>query len=197
MPLRTRLFIIIAFALVAIAGVTGILYYLKNKSAAPETTPTVAVPQVIDSSNFVQPNQVKPTDIPAGATIKQATTLEMQQNAVKQLAKIFIERYNSFSSENNYQNIIDARELVTNELWARISQPLGKPATGSFIGVTTEAVNATLSNWGDAEADFLIKTRRTTEKDGAKSEQYQDVKVTLKKTGTAWLVDSFTVVSTK
>lgn len=202
MPLRTRILIVVILGLIAIAGIAGIVYWSKNKKAAiPAGNQAVTSSSETDSDYFVPTNQTKPAEIPAGTPIKQLTTLEMQQNAAKQLAKIFIERYNSYSTENNYQNILDSRSLVTDALWNKISQLLNKPTSENFVGVTAEVLSATSVNWSDNQAEYLVKTRRTTEKDGVKSEQYQDVKVVLKKIGTppadGWLVDNFTVIVAK
>ncbi len=196
MPLRTRIFIVIALIILAIGGAFGILSWLNKKAAPKDEQQTTPTPQTTNTT--VTPTaQTKPIEIPAGTPTKQMTTLEMEQNGAKQLAKIFVERYNSFSTENNYQNIYDSRSLVTDAFWAKISQPLTKPPSTNFVGVTTVVLSAASVSWSASEAEYLIKARRTTEKDGTTTEQYQDIKVILKKVDTKWLIDSSTVVTTK
>lgn len=200
MPLRTRIFIIVSIVVLGFLGIAIFLVVRSRQAAAPKPTATGTSTTVIDSSNFAtEPISAGQEPLPetAGMPVKPATTLEMQQNGVKQLAIIFVERYNSFSTENNFQNIKDVESIVTPVLWKRISTPLTKPAAPNtaFVGVTADVVNASIATWADQDATILVKLHKSTDKSGVTTEQYQNLNVHLVKVGDTWLVDSYATVT--
>lgn len=193
MPLRTRLFIVISLVVLLVLAVSLVLVInsRRNKArpAEPSSSQTPAG-QIIDQTNFDngQLNQI-PAPIPAPAG-KVATPVEVEQNTAKQFAKIFIERFGSYSSDSNFQNVKDVQALVTPSLWRTLSKTIGAGG-GAYVGVTTEALNASLSSWNSTTAVITIKTRETTTKNGATTVAYRDATITMVKTGDSWLVDSY------
>jgi hypothetical protein len=199
LSLRARLFIIISLIVLVILGISIFLVIRSKKPVGGETTTTTVggnTVNVIDSSNFnYNPNFNTPLaggEVPQGTPIKPSTPLEIEQNAVRQLAKIFVERYNSYSTDNNFQNIIDVKELVTPELWQTLSAKIGKTQTaGSFMGVTTKVFTSELKDWGSKAATVSLSTAIREEKNGALSNRQQDLTVDLIKSGDGWLVAKF------
>lgn len=190
MPLRTRLLLIIGVVVILVGGVILLAKYRPTNKPADEKTPA-------DTSSF-QPNvQIIPgtqsTAVPPGTPSKPMSTLEAEQNGVRQLAKVFVERYNTFSSENEYQNITDVKELVTASLWSRISARLKTPAApaATFSAVTTVVVNAVLDDWKTTTASITLKSKKENETGATKNETYQTTVVTMVKLNGVWLVDSF------
>lgn len=200
LSLRARLFIIISLIVLVILGISIFLIIRSKQPVGGETATTTVVNggtvNVIDSSNFnYNPNLTTPLaggEVPQGTPIKPATSLEAEQNAVRQLAKIFVERYNSYSTDNNFQNIIDVKELVTPELWQTLSAKIGKtPPVGSFVGVTTKVFTTELKDWGGKSAVVSLSTAISEEKNKVFSDRQQDLVVELVKTGDSWLVAKF------
>ena len=190
MSLRARIFIIISIFVIFILGISIFLVVRnKNKSAEPQTvTPTDSTA----SQNGVQPNgQILVGDqAPAGLPAKTATPLEAEKNGAVQLAKVFVERYGTYSSDNNFQNIKEVEALVTPALWSKISAPMNaKTSTASFVGVTTKVISLELTAWSDTAATVELKTTRIEEKNGAVSTRYQNAIVQMVKTGGVWLAD--------
>jgi len=190
MSLRARIFIIISIFVIFILGISIFLIVRnKNKVAEPQTvTPTDSTA----SQNGVQPNgQILVGDqAPAGLPAKTATPLEAEKNGAVQLAKVFVERYGTYSSDNNFQNIKEVEALVTPALWSKISAPMNaKTSTASFVGVTTKVISLELTAWSDIAATVELKTTRTEEKNGAVSTRYQNAIVQMVKTGGVWLAD--------
>ena len=190
MSLRARIFIIISIFVIFILGISIFLVVRnKNKSAEPQTvTPTDSTA----SQNGVQPNgQILVGDqAPAGLPAKTATPLEAEKNGAVQLAKVFVERYGTYSSDNNFQNIKEVEALVTPALWSKISAPMNaKTSTASFVGVTTKVISLELTAWSDTAATVELKTTRIEEKNGAVSTRYQNATVEMVKTGGVWLAD--------
>lgn len=197
--LRARIFIIVSLVVLIILGISIFLAVRSKKPATNEMATTTlgnGVTNVIDSSNFTyNPNITTPLaggEVPQGTPVKPATSLEAEQNAARQLAKIFVERYNSYSTDNEFQNIIEVKDLVTSELWQTLSAKIGKtPAAGSFVGVTTKVFTSELKSWSSKEAAVFLSTAIREEKDGAVSDRQQNITINLVKVGDSWLVSKF------
>lgn len=196
LTLRTRIFAVISLIVLFVLGVSLILVVVSKKKKAATLPATTAAGNVIDQNNF-DASTLTPAPaaqpITAGLKVKPATTEEMIKNAARQAAKIFVERYGSYSTDNNYQNIREAQGLVTTDLWAKISGRLSIPApvAVAFAGVTTKVLTSEFTEWSGAGADLLLKVQREENKAGVISSTYQDISVRLIKQDDNWLVNSF------
>lgn len=202
MTLRTRLFIMVSIIVLFVLGVSLILLIsAKKKAAVPTITGEQNVPtesNVIDSSNFDQSNLSGATPsvapAPTNLPIKPPTALEMEENAAKQIAKIFVERYNTFSTDNNFQNIREVEEIATPTLWKKLSLRLGRATPAPlYMVVTTQAFSTSIADWQDTTARVAIQTRKTTKNNGAATTTQETIMVMMAKQGSKWLVDSFVV----
>ncbi|MEK7680965.1 MAG: hypothetical protein AAB348_02895 [Patescibacteria group bacterium] len=195
MSLRARIFIIISLAILAVLAVSIILIMRnKAKQAAKQSTQvenmdkTESPATATSAGNLTGSDQS--TKIPEGIPIKSATALENEQNGVKQLAKIFVERYGTYSTENNYQNIKDLEGLSTDALWKSINSIISKTRTSTeFMGVTTRVITTELSKWEKNSAVVALKALRAEEKQAGALNKYLDYTVSLIKNGQDWLVD--------
>ncbi len=198
MPLRTRVLIICGVVFVFLAVLTLLIVRNIQRRGPKENTPTTTVSnlnstssfKVIDANNFNNAN-LNGTNTNSQIPVKKFTPAEATQNTVKQFAKIFIERYGSYSTDNNGQNVVEVKEMVTEDLWNKIKpKTLGKTNTG-FVGMSTEVVSAEMTKWADSEATVKLKTIRTQEKNKVTSNLQQSATVNFTKQGTNWLVNSF------
>ncbi len=199
MSLRTRIFIIVSLGVLAILGVSLlILLFSRSHSAAPSPSgPTTTTPSnVIDNSNFNQ--TVLPgatiTPPPSGVPVKAQTSLETEQTTVKQLAKLFIERYNSYSTQNNSQNILSVQNLVTPAYWQKLSGYIGQSEPSSFTGVTTVVLSTSIDSWQDTSAALTLKTQRVINNNGVTTVTYQTYTVSMVKQNSSWLVSNYASV---
>ncbi len=198
LSLRSRIFILISILVLIVLGISLVLSIASKKKAetapAPGTAPEGAAPQVIEQGNFAPGSISSPVVTPpTGLTVKPATPAEVIQNGVKQLAKIFMERYGTYSTENNFQNIREVADLVTPALWTKISARLDSKPSSEFLGVTTNVVGAEILSWQESEAVVSLKLVRTEDKSGAVTAVQQTATITLIKAGEKWLVDKFTI----
>jgi hypothetical protein len=188
MSLRARIFILISIVVLFILGISIFLIVRnKNKNAEPQTgAPT---------DNTVNGGQTGGQttvgdQAPAGLPAKTANPLEAEKNGASQLAKVFVERYGTYSTDNNFENIKEVETFVTPAFWSKISAPMNaKSSTQSFVGVTTKVISLELTSWSDTAATVELKTMRTEEKNGAVSVRYQNATVDMVKIGGVWLVD--------
>lgn len=190
MSLRVRIFIITSIVVLLVLGVSIFLIVNKNKTApAPESGAapagqTAGLPAPAPASIA--------TSIPEGLPAKTATPLEAEKNGVQQLAKVFVERYGTYSSDNNSQNIKDVQSLVTPALWSKLSGKITTTSAGSFFGITTKVIGMDLTSWSDSKAMVELKIVRTEEKNGKFTTYYQNADVEMVKQNGEWLADKLT-----
>lgn len=190
MSLRARIFIIVSVIVLLVLSVSIFLYVRgKNKNNNPipvETTPTST-----GTGEVVLPSGQGATEIPAGIPVKTITPLEAQKNGVEQLAKTFVERYGTYSTDNESQNIKESQELVTPALWAKIGASLGASSSGQpFYGITTKIISTNITSWSETKATVSLKAMRTEDKNGTISSRNQNVTVEMVKEGEKWLASS-------
>ncbi|MBI5221816.1 MAG: hypothetical protein HY979_03355, partial [Candidatus Magasanikbacteria bacterium] len=125
----------------------------KNKnSSAVDNTGNVTLP--VESNNISGGTSLPVTNL-ENLKVPKLTTLEIQQKAVQNLAKIFVERLNSYSSESRYQNMLDVKMLATVDYWKQLNSkiPSSIPKSSpNFYAVSVEAYSAKLSAWTDSSA---------------------------------------------
>lgn len=194
MPLRTRIFIVISLIILAVLAISILLYLSSKKqkdSNITTSTPTVQTPSNGDiPTNLLDSNgQVDTTKV----QVKQPTNQEVDQNASKQLAKIFIERFGSYSSDSNYQNIRDVKNLVTSNLWSSLSAMIDDTVSNQqYSGVTTKVIATSNNSWSNTSAKYTLSTMRKSSENGSTTTTNKDVEVILKKVNGSWLVDGYT-----
>lgn len=196
LSLRARIFAIISLIVLLILGISlFLLVGSKDKNsptddkALDKTLPTAAN-GTVGNSSLVTTNL-------ENIKVPKLTTLEVEQKAVQNLAKIFVERLNSYSSESRYQNMRDVENLTTANYWKQLSAkiPANIPAPGpNFYAVSVEAYSAKLSDWTDKSANVDLQLKITEEKGGVITKKDAQAKVSLVKNGGSWLVDNFTMV---
>jgi len=193
--LRTRLFVIISLIVLVILAISLFLIMRSKNKVTEATTNT---PVAVDSTNFVPqiaaPNVINTDMMATGVTVKKTTTLEAEQNAVKQLARVFAERYNTYSSDNIYNNIKDVEGIVTVGLWKIISVPLNrvsKPAV-AFTGSIARVISMDISEWKPDQATVALKLTIDEDKSGTVTTKQREFGVMLLKANDTWLVDKYT-----
>jgi hypothetical protein len=189
--LRSRIFIMASVVLLIILAISVFLVVAGKKKAAapPEGTPTTSA--AIDEQNFPAQITTEPTAVPAGTPVKPPTSEEVMKNTAKQMAKIFIERYGTYSTDNNGDNIREVETLVTKALWADISPRIGVKPVGEFMGVTTKVVAVDVVEFSAGAAKVELNTQRTTTKGNLTETTTARADVWLIRSGENWLVTKF------
>ncbi len=196
MPLRTRIFIILSIIILVILAISIFLYMSaknKNDKIAPTATTTANNIQLPGGSNI--PSDLLNSNGSVNTTkvvIQQPTTEEVDKNASKQLAKVFTERFGSYSSDSNYQNIKDVQAIVSDNLWSALSSLMKYTAMAQeYNGVTSEVISVKNDNWTSGAAKYTLSTVRATSHGDATKISHQDIEVNLIKSNGSWLVDGY------
>lgn len=189
----------VSIIILLVLGVSLIIIVLsKNKAPTNGVAPTWntanngAGTPTGQTVNNVSLNDAMPTPV-TGLKVRPQATLDAQKNAVKQLARLFIERYNSFSNGNEWQNIKDVQELVTDSLWKRISVNIGRSSGTSTLAVTTQVATMELTEWKDDSALVAIFALRDENRNGTTQQIQKNYQVEMMKVGENWLVNKFEV----
>ncbi|MDD4477351.1 MAG: hypothetical protein PHY40_04360 [Patescibacteria group bacterium] len=185
MTLRARIFIIISLVVFFVLGITLLL--IVNKKQTVGETQTVKEEGVLPVNGANTQTQINNLN---GMQVKPLSGEEAEKKAVGQLAKIFVERYNTYSTDNDFQNIKEVEELCVESFWAKISVKMKVAPSESFKGVTTKVIGVEISDWQKTSAKVILQTAQTEEKDGvATATTYTNFEVSLTKVGDKWLVD--------
>lgn len=88
-------------------------------------------------------------------------TIEERVGA-KQAARIFVERFGTYSNQNDNEHIALTRLLATPSMqeWIKTREVV---QGGDFIGVTTEVLASSISTLTDTSAEILIQVREIRE----------------------------------
>ncbi len=190
MPLRTRIFILVTLVVLIVLGVSLVLVVkFSNKPAA--SVPVSQPSPSFNQSNFVIPG-TPATVIPQNVTVKPSDSAAVTENTVRQLAKIFVERFNTYSSDNMFQNIRDVQAMVTDDYWKKIGLPLTRPINPptTFVALTTKVMAITSSNVQASMALVVLKAQKTSTSGALTSISNANYSVSLVKSGSDWLITS-------
>ncbi len=111
------------------------------------------------------------------------------------LAMTVAEKFGTFSTESNFENIKDLQKLMTPEMaaWSEKYMAENKLNPSEFYGITTKALNAKIITLDDEEtkAQLLVDTQRSETKGAATTPRifYQKLLVNLIKSGESWRID--------
>lgn len=184
---KTRRNIIIALAVILLLILLWLLSFLipKTKKTA---TPTPEAPVTI----------TPPTTSPfTTEQLQKEKETRVQASGVTTVAKIFTERFGSFSNEANFQNVRDVLPLMTNSFRAATEKSLAtKTAPTGFYGITTRVITVSVVSQDETKgtAKIDLSTQRVEENGSAQktTTKYQDIELTFLKESGVWKVDSAT-----
>lgn len=127
--------------------------------------------------------------------LQQEKEVRVQASNVTTTAKLFTERYGSYSNEANFQNIRDLIPLMTEKFAAATVADLAtKKAPMGFYGVTTRVITVDVVSQDEKQGTAVINlsTQRVEENGSAQNAQtkYQDVELMFATESGVWKVDS-------
>lgn len=119
-----------------------------------------------------------------------------ERNELQSIAKIFIERYGSFSNQGNFENLRDVIGISTdslkNELESLYEAQRGNFG-GEYYGTNTRVLSLKTYKFDPTSfAEARAQTQREEARGNPNNRRiyYQEIILRLVKTGDSWLVDS-------
>lgn len=178
---------IIAAIIILVVFIAALVLFFK-KSANYQTVVDDDAPGALDISNDrgTGVSKVDPEDIPKVTTVSAST-----------IARTFVERFGSYSSESNFVNVEDILSLATDDFQDDLNDIIERArrnADDAYYGISTVIITTKVVN----ESASAVTLRLTTQREEAiddpanASVRYQDIVVHLVKVGDDWLIDGFT-----
>lgn len=170
-------------ALIVLMLIAVLLLMKKDVIDEDKETNTGRTPVANDTGTGV--SEVDPDDIPSQTEVSAST-----------ITRTFVERFGSYSSEADYQNVDDVADLATTSFAQELetlAERARANATDAYYGVSTIVLSTKVQSESDTAMKMLVLTQREEAFDSPENTtvRYQDITVDLVKSGDDWLVDGF------
>lgn len=184
---RKRLFIIIGIAAGLIIVFLLLWWLLGPKPVGREVTdgvtaepPRTAV--VSEPGSLVSP--------PPATSATAPEPIEPSALYPQQLARVFVERFGSYSSHNNNQHVTDVLPLITPRManWVR-TQTIEQ--TNAYQGKLTRVVVVKSRSATDSQAVVEIGVQEVNENETGSTTAYRTGRIEMVQEGGVWKVDGF------
>jgi hypothetical protein len=182
---RNKIIIIIIVVLLLLL----LLWLLLSKDEEPVINIDPAVLELIDEG--VVPDSDGPVDM-----LTQTEPLDSNELSIETVAKSFAERYGSYSSQSNFQNLRDLSPLMTNSFQVETENLIATlEVEDIYHGVTTRVLSVDVSlSEDEVEATCQVQTQREEAWVSPQNTEvtYQILSLELVKSAGEWKVDGAT-----
>lgn len=192
LTLRTKIFIIGGLIIAFLLAVGLALFFLKDKNKkngtlfAPNTTVENTETKKTGEPSY---NNAGPQNQVIEAT-NIITTYAPDEIYTKQLASMFVERFNTYSNRANNVNIDDALALSTRDMSAWLNSQRIKQE-GEYRGVTTKVLSSVIKSITSEKARIEVSMEEITYQAGSQTSKFRTSLVDLVKIGNEWKVNRF------
>ena len=181
MERKHKIEIIIAVLILLVLGILLFLYFMR--------------PAIIE--NIREDDDIEVIDGEDDDTPVETVDTSDLPDQPETIARVFVERFGSFSSESGYDNIDEVSALATSSLQDRllgIAEGARGQDSESYYGVSTTVLTFETVASSDSSITLLITTQRAESIDSPANTttRYQEIEVAMIASGDTWLVDSFT-----
>jgi predicted lipid-binding transport protein (Tim44 family) len=181
----------IALAILVILLLIGLVVWWKWPAAQTQTSGTASTSSSITTSTD------KTTSTGSTTADVEEEPVVVKETSPSTVARTFVERLGSYSTEADAENIEDILPMATssfqNELEALVREARAT-SDGAYYGVSTIVVTAPKTVSSTATQVVLSMTTQreeTIDTPGNTTVSYQSITITLVKSGTTWLVNDY------
>jgi len=121
----------------------------------------------------------------------------INEESLMRMAMLFAERFGSYSSHSNYENIDDLKIFMSQKMqvWADdyIKTLRAKQTSlDNFYGITTKALTKKINTYNDetGKGEVFVSTKRKEMNEDKETNFYQDIIISFIKEGGVWKVDN-------
>ena len=188
LTLRQR--VLVGFGTVLIIILILVLYFvfISKPQSVDEEIPTVVDNVEISDDSSISIEQYLEKQLEE-KTINQPAQ-DPDELYAKQVAITFVERYSSYSNQNDNGHIEDAVSMSTKKM-AQWIETQGLQKSYDYSGVTTEVITADIDDISDTSAVVLLSTRQILETYETQEVIQKDGRVDLTRVGNDWKVSAF------
>jgi len=155
-------------------------------------------PLVNDTNQPDKPDTTFPTGTLINTNLDLPTTMEesKEQSSLMATAITFAEKYGSYSTQSEFENLKDLKVMMTSKMIAEtnsyIEEKSKEPDAGIYVGNTTKAISTKIISLTGNTAEVIVQTQRS-ESQGTNPQPrvyYQDIQLQFQKIAGAWKVES-------
>lgn len=164
--------------------------YIRVSESNVSNTNTVNTPVIKQNVN----TSLNTNTVTANTNTAAQSTTEQE---ITSLSRSFIERFGTFSNQNDYENINNIRVYMTQNMEKQADKIIAEGEKNSnpnnpYYGITTKALSTKILKQETNDATVRVSTQRKESKEGEGEIKilYQDIDVVLKIDGGVWKVDS-------
>ncbi len=184
LDIRKRIFLIVGLAVLFL-----LLLVLLLLNRSKPTSP----PKIVDTNSSETTNQEQlPPETVLNLTPPPppSTAEEREKLYVVQLSKIFVERYMSYSNQNENNHINDVKDLITPRM-VTFLETQKIPFSNDYKGSSTKVISSSLASFESQKASVTVGIQQFLEEENKSngSTAYKNGTVSLVKGESGWKVD--------
>lgn len=184
--------IIVAAGVLLLATIV-VLVVVWQKTLQTNSLPEADQPLADNSTNSTVTVTTSTTDTTVPETVVPVEQDDRQ--AITATTRSFTERYGSYSSDTNFENVERSRYLMTEAMSKQADKVIKQgQASAEFTSVTSEVTSVTLTDFADGATGATVEVAvRQKTIVGQQDPTYQNVtaRLTLKKVNNGWKIDTF------
>lgn len=191
MDLRKRIFLIVSIVVGFLLAIL-LIYIVANREPAPASEIESGLKQNneagLESSGATPGQVIVKKSAVVESDISKTTVANPEGLYVTQLARLFVERYGTYSNEDGNKHIDDLLPLATPIMadWLKTKMI---PFSSTFQAKTTSLVTSLVTSITDAAAVVSIGVHEITETKDGKTDLQKTGRVEFVKTNGEWKVD--------
>lgn len=197
--MRRRVIILVILSFVLASLLFGVFFFLRsfNEDKVTETPSSQSQGQdKTPAANLPADQPVFEDGVPAPVTSSEQNTQAPAdaRTTVSRLAASFTERFGSFSTESNFENMLDLKPVMSRSLAAwvdgYVAEKRREARGGEPYGVTTRALSVkfTVFSESSGKADVVVVTQRHSTGQGERV-YYQNLLLTFMIENGLWKAD--------
>ncbi len=190
LDLRKRIFILVGIIAGVAAAILLVIFVFYSDRPVEEEVPPVTNTPTLSEDDFIfdyGSNTGEENAIPRPTT--PAVDEGAEERFVKHFARTFVERFGSYSNQNDNRHIEEALEMST----ARMQDWINTQAvaqSGSYTGATAQVIASNVTSFTASAATVTIGVQEVLQvANGEEQRNYKNGRVELQKVGDTWLVD--------
>lgn len=186
LDLRQRIIAII-IGVLGVIIILGLAYVLTRADEEVVDTPppgTVETTQPPAAGEEVEP----PEETPGGEELPPPVQKTSDELRAEQTARVFVERFSTYSNQNDNVHIEDALTMATAKMATWINtQAVAQESV--YAGQTTRVITTVVNVLTNNSAKIGVTAQQVQQSDTGTNTVYRTGKVLLVKQGDGWLVD--------
>ncbi len=198
---RRTIILSIVGGVLAVTVIGGLVWYFFFRNTAPAPTVTTNTNTAIVVNQGVPVTTAAPTtNTNTAAPVANTNTTKLSTNdaaAALRVARVFIERYGTYSNRNNFENITNVQPFMTSGFQRESDAYIAKNATANkketdpFYGITTTVLSLKADKYTEQKAaQVRVSTQRSETKGDTEQKTFtQDVLVNMVYSDGSWKVD--------